>query len=103
MKLGVDLEVKEENRIGIKLSFEGHSDLIDEPLFDLDDQDVEELMQGLFLQIPALLSDQLIINGATDITWLSLSELEFSIHGLQDDQVSIGMTIDANIDGLSLP
>ncbi len=103
MKLGVDLEVKEENRIGIKLSFEGHSDLIDEPLFDLDDQDVEELMQGLFLQIPALLSDQLVINGATDITWLSLSELEFSIHGLQDDQVSIGMTIDANIDGLSLP
>lgn len=103
MDLGVELEIVNDNKFAIALSFEGSTDLIDEPLFDFDDQDVEELMQGIFALIPSLLSEKLLLDGEADVAWIKLTQPQLSIHGIDKDQLSFGLSIEAKPEGISLP
>ena len=102
LDLGVSVQVTEDNLIGIALSFKGRTDLIDEPLFDLDDEATEELMESLFALIPSLLSEQIVLNGEADLEWLSLREINWAIHGIQGDQLSLGLNVEANPEAISL-
>ncbi len=102
LELGVMLEVKPNNRLGINLSFTGQTDLIDEPLFDLDDHTIEALMQSVFELVPALLTEQLELDGEADIDWLKITNPEVVIHGLERDQLSVGLDFEADPSSISL-
>ena len=103
MDLGVELEILRDNKLSLAFSFQGSTDLIDEPLFDLDDQNIEELMQGLFALIPSLLSEKLLLDGEAEIAWIKITRPQLSVHGIQKDQLSFGLSIEANPEGVTLP
>lgn len=102
LELGVTIEITQNNQIGIDLTFEGKTDLIDEPLFDLDDATIEELMQSLFALLPTLLTDGLTLNGEADIMWLKFTNPEIVVHGLERDQLSLGLDFEANPEAITL-
>lgn len=89
----------------LKIDFETSlkADIADEPLFDLDDEKVESLLVDLVRLIPAVISNQLSLQGEADVSWITLKNPEVEIHGAAKDQVSIGLDVEANPDALAAP
>lgn len=102
LTLGVNLDI---NGTELKLDFETslRADVADEPLFDLDDQKVENLLVDLVRLIPSVISNQLSLQGEADISWITLTNPEVEIHGSAKDQFSIGLDVEANPDALVEP
>ena len=102
LTLGVNLDIDGQE---LKLDFETSlkADVADEPLFDLNDRRVEDLLVDLVRLVPAIISNQLSLQGEADVSWITLKNPEVEIHGAQQDQVSIGLDVEANPDALDAP
>lgn len=70
-------------------------DLADEPLFDLDDEATEGLFTSLVALIPSLIAQQLTFAGEADLTWARLSNARLEVHGIERDQLTVGLDISA--------
>ncbi len=99
LELGVDVAVE---GVEISLGFDASArvDMVDEPLFDLDDEAAENLFEGLVALVPSVIADGLKLGGQADLLWLRITNPTLQVHGLEDDQVTLGLDIEANPDGL---
>jgi hypothetical protein len=99
LELDVDVSVQ---GVEITLGFDASArvDVVDEPLFDLDDEAAEDLFEGLVALVPSVIADGLQLGGQADLLWLRITNPTLQVHGLEDDQVTLGLDIEANPDGL---
>jgi hypothetical protein len=95
LTLGVDVQI-EGTEVKLGFTVEGEVDTVEEPLFDMDDQATEGLLDDLILLVPQLISQQLVLTGEADLTWLKLSSPSFEVHGLAQDQLTVGLEIEAS-------
>ena len=99
LDIGVEIEI-EGTEVSFKLDVAGRADLVDEPLFDLEDAQVEKLLNTVFLLVPKVISQELVVGGEANLEWASVTNPEIKIHGLERDQVSVGLDIEANPEAL---
>ena len=99
LDIGVEIEI-DGTEVSFKLDVAGRADLVDEPLFDLEDAQVEKLLNTVFLLVPKVISQELVVGGEANLEWASVTNPEVKIHGIERDQVSIGLDIEANPEAL---
>jgi hypothetical protein len=92
LTLGVDVQI-EGTQIKLGFSVDGEVDTVEEPLFDMPDQGTEGLLGDLILLVPQLISQQLVLTGEADLMWLRLSNPTFEIHGLDKDELTVGLDV----------
>jgi hypothetical protein len=97
LRLGVEVMV-EGTEIKLGFTVDGEVDTVEEPLFDMQDQATEGLLDDLILLIPTLISQQLVLTGEADLEWLKLSNPTFEIHGLSNDQLTVGLDVAGAMD-----
>ena len=94
LDLGVNLVVK-DSTLGFEFDVDARADLIDEPLFDLDDGTAEGLINGILAFVPTVLGNSLNLTGEAEVTWLKISKPQVRVHGLEHDHVSLGLKVEA--------
>ena len=99
LELGVSLSI-EGTTLGLSFDTSLKADLIDEPLFDLQDALAEEVFVQLAALIPQVLSQGFVINGEADLTWVKLTNPSVEVHGVEADQVTLGLDVEPNPQGL---
>lgn len=92
IELGINLEI-EDAKIALSFDVKGSADIVDEPLFDLDNNTAEDLFNGVFELIPQVLSRALVLRGEADLTLFKISNPRVEIHGLDRDQISVGLDL----------
>lgn len=102
LDLGLSLKI---DGVELGLGFETavSADLIDEPLFDLVDANAEDVFVELISLVPSLFSERFVLNGEADLTWAKLTNPSVEVHGLENDQLTIGLDVEANPDGVLMP
>lgn len=102
LDLGLSLKI-EGVQLGLGFDTTVSADLIDEPLFDLADANAEDVFVQLISLVPSLFSERFVLNGEADLTWVKLTNPTVEVHGLEDDQLTIGLDVEANPDGVLTP
>ena len=84
--------------VAVKLSFETElrADVAEEPHVDLDDEKAEGLLQDLIALIPAMVAQELLLYGESDINWVNLSAPIVDVHGANLDYATISLAMEAN-------
>lgn len=100
LELTLSLSV-EGTQVGVSFETSLLADVADEPLFDLNDKQTEELLVELVKLVPQIISNQLVLNGEADLTWVKLTNPEIELHGLEKDQVTVGLDVEANPGGVN--
>ena len=85
--------------VGLNFDTDLEADLISEPEFDLDDEKAEALFKDLIAIVPALFSQELVLEGEADILWVTLSNPDPAVHGVNEDYASFGLEMTPNPDG----
>lgn len=86
----------------VKLDFVANvrADLAEETSeFDLDDEATEALFEEIGALIPAVLSQSIDIAGVADLTWVTLEDPQFEVHGSSNDHITASLKMTANPDG----
>ena len=92
-----------DNLLSIAVDVEGRADVVDEPLFDLDDTKTEAVLNGLFTLVPQVLVEGLQFGGGANIDWLILTDPEMIIHGTRDDHITLSLEAQPNTSALAPP
>jgi hypothetical protein len=88
LALSIDVE---GTQLTLAFDVDGRFDTVEEPLFDLRDQEVEGLFGDLLALVPELISQQLSLTGEADLEWLKLTNPTLEVHGLSQDQLTVGL------------
>ena len=93
LEMGVDLTI-EETTLAFDVDVTGQVDVADEPLFDMDDEATEELLNGVIALAPQILTEALEVGGEADLPWFTVTDPQVEIHGIEQNQVSVGLSIE---------
>ncbi|MFU8803764.1 MAG: hypothetical protein ACNA8W_08155 [Bradymonadaceae bacterium] len=94
--LFLDVEVDiviEGSELNLSFKVDARAEVTDEPLFDLDDDDVISLIETILVFVPEIISSFLVITGEADLPWLRFERPELDIHGTQNDRLTVGIGI----------
>lgn len=94
--LDLHVTIDDANQLQISFTPTVSVDLIDEPLFDLDDANTEGILLELARLIPTLIEQNLAIGGEADFLWFRATNPSLEVHGLDKDQLSAGFDLISN-------
>jgi hypothetical protein len=100
LTMDVDIDI---DGVTLELGFDADAttEVVNEPTYDLDDRQVEEIVSGLLESAPSALSDSLEISGERDLNYVSLENPSVDVHGAQFDHVTVGATVTPNPEALT--
>lgn len=94
--LSVRLSIVEGIVARLDFDVELRADIAAEPEIDLDDERAEEFLQDLIALIPQVLAAGLDLRGEADVTWVTLSNPDVDVHGVNGDVGTVNLTMVAN-------
>jgi hypothetical protein len=98
--MDVDIDI---DGVTLDLGFDADAttEVVNEPTYDLDDRQIEDIMSGLLESAPSALSDSLEISGERDLNYVSLENPSVDVHGAQFDHVTVGASVTPNPEALT--
>lgn len=96
LHLEIDVSlIIEDNQIDLEIDVSATGDVVDEPEFEFDHDDVLKLITNLIELVPSFLADDLTLATEAALEWARLSDPTVEIHGEERDRISAGLTIEA--------
>lgn len=102
LELGVKITI-DGVKVNLGFDTELKADVSAEPEVDLDDEKLEELLEDLIALVPSLFAEGLDLTGEADITWVTLTNPEISLHGAENDFGTVGLDLEPNPAGIPTP
>lgn len=92
--LEIDVEVKFDGfQVGLDIDLEAEGAVVDEPLFEVDQDRTVNLITTLLNLIPNLVDTQFTIDGASNFEWAKISDTEIEVNGSSRDRTTFGLRI----------